>query len=125
MEKYVDLALANWDSIALFIFAIGVLLKARRDGKSWKNALIIAVNTLKDEDKMEGGGTIISQDAIDKARNVANEMDAGLAAIKKVEEIINNANTQKGIKLGSLKGKPIYLEDAVGIWSLLRGFIKK
>lgn len=97
------------------------LYRARKAGQTMAQALIIAVNTLKDEDKMTATGQF-TPETIKKAQDFATSVGADDAAIEKVKVALQGREID--LKVGTYKGKPIYLSEALGIAGLLRN-IKK
>ena len=128
MEKILSFISNHYEVAIMAVIMVFQYVRAVKAGKTGKQALLIAINTLKDEKKMEDSGdvknVIFKPETIIKAKHVANEMDAGIAAFEQVEDLLIKANNKKGLKIGSHKGKPIYLEDAIGIFGMLKTIFK-
>ena len=111
----------NWDAILIAMTGLGLFLKEQKKGKNVSDALMIAINTLKDESKMDKDGHEFKiVETMEKAEQVAEVMESKGSGLQKFEETLEIINTRKGIKIGSHKGKPIYLEDAIGIFGMLK-----
>ena len=93
---------------------------SRKAGKSNAEALIVAINTLKDEAKMEDGK--FSPETIKKAEQFATTIGADDKAIEQVRQALQGKEFD--VKLGSYKGKPIYLSKTLGVASLIRNLRK-
>lgn len=109
--------------VAALTAAMHVYL-AHRQGKTVAETLIILANTLKDESKMPGG--TFSPETIKKAEEFATTIQADDKAIEQVKEVLSGRELD--LKLGSFKGKPIYLSDALklgGLASALGKLVKK
>jgi len=98
-------------------------LKAKRDGKTWAEALHIAVNTLKVEDKMQDGA--FKPELIEKVAVVSEALQVSAEAKAKVETILKEGREVDDIKIASINGKPIYLGDIAGIGSTLAAAINR
>ncbi|GAB1353139.1 hypothetical protein MASR1M12_18730 [Erysipelotrichia bacterium] len=98
-------------------------LKAKKDGKTWAEALHVAVNTLKVEDKMVNGA--FKPELVEKVGAVSEALQVSAAAKQKVEQILKEGREVDDIKIASIKGKPIYLGDIAGIGSTLAAAINR
>jgi hypothetical protein len=98
-------------------------LKAKKDGKTWAEALHIAVNTLKVEDKMQDGA--FKPELIEKVAVVSEALQVSAEAKAKVETILKEGREVDDIKLASINGKPIYLGDIAGIGSTLAAALNR
>lgn len=98
-------------------------LKAKKDGKTWAEALHIAVNTLKVEDKMQDGA--FKPELIEKVAVVSEALQVSAEAKAKVETILKEGREVDDIKIASINGKPIYLGDIAGIGSTLAAAINR
>lgn len=94
----------------LFVTVLLALVQLVRERMKAKEAILLIMNALKDEAKLEGDNQF-SEKTIEKIDKVAEYMNAGKEAVEHVKEVVNDVNRKKGIKIGSIKGKPIYLED--------------
>ena len=94
----------------LFVTVLLALVQLVRERMKAKEAILLIMNALKDEAKLEGDNQF-SEKTIEKIDKVAEYMNAGKEAVEHVKEVVNDVNRKKGIKIGSVKGKPIYLED--------------
>ena len=97
-------------------------LKARKAGKTMAEALHVAINTLKVEDKMEAGA--FKAELVDKVEAVSQALNVSNEAKQQVTKVLNSGH-ELDIKLGSIKGKPIYLGDVTGIGSALAAALQK
>jgi hypothetical protein len=86
---------------------------ARKAGKTAAEAITVLLNTMKVEDKMLPDGRF-KPELIEKADQVSKTLEVSTAAQAQVKEILTSGKTQD-IKLGSIKGKPIYLGHVAGI----------
>lgn len=98
-------------------------LKAKKDGKTWAEALHVAVNTLKVEDKMVNGA--FKPELVEKVGAVSEALQVSTEAKQKVEQILKEGREVDDIKIASIKGKPIYLGDIAGIGSTLAAAINR
>lgn len=105
----------NKSEIALVISVLSAVIYATRQKMKFKDAILLILNTLKDEDKMNSSGTEFTKDAIIKLEEIADKAGTVSAALDTAKKEIEDINRKKGIKIGSYKGKPIYLRDAVGL----------
>lgn len=139
----VNFCVEHKESIAyvlFYVFSIGmVLASAVRQKLNFSEAMILLVNTLKDETKMESDGKAFSQATVTKIDQVAQATKAGATAISEAKAVITTVNTRDittanpgDLKIGSYKGKPVFLSDATAIGSklaaalgVLRGIIRK
>ena len=103
--------------------ALFSLAKAKKDGKTWIEALNVAVNTLKVEEKMENGA--FKPELVQKVSAVSEALQVSNEAKEKVERILKEGREVNDIKIASIKGKPIYLGDIAGIGSALAAAIKR
>lgn len=103
--------------------ALFSLAKAKKDGKTWIEALNVAVNTLKVEEKMENGA--FKPELVQKVSAVSEALQVSNEAKEKVERILKEGREVDDIKIASIKGKPIYLGDIAGIGSALAAAIKR
>jgi hypothetical protein len=104
--------------------AIMHVYKAHKQGKGFGEQILILVNTLKDEKKMIGGE--FSEQTLKKAEEFATTIQADDAAIEEVRQVLKGKELD--VKLGSFKGKPIYLSDGLklgGLASALSKLVKK
>lgn len=114
------LTILPWAITALTILL--AFLKARRDGKTWMEALHVAINTLKVEDKMVEGS--FKTELVEKAEAVSQALQVSKDAKEKVQQVLKEGREQD-IKIASIKGKPIYLGDVAGVGSSLAAALKK
>ncbi len=103
--------------VAILTAAIS-LYKSHKAGKTLAQALVVMANTLKDESKMQAGQ--FGRETIVKAEAFATTIGANDQAVEEVKKALNGKELD--IKLGSYKGKPVYLSDALGIGSVIQGF---
>lgn len=98
------------------------VLKQRKLGKTWAESLAVAINTLKVEDKMINGA--FQPELVDKVGKVAEVLQVSKEAKENVEKVLKEGK-ELDIKIGSIKGKPIYLGDVAGIGSSLAAALKR
>lgn len=98
------------------------VLKHRKLGKTWAESLAVAINTLKVEDKMINGA--FQPELVDKVGKVAEVLQVSKEAKENVEKVLKEGK-ELDIKIGSIKGKPIYLGDVAGIGSSLAAALKR
>jgi len=120
----------NKETIASIIVALITFLQAIKAKVQAREAIMLVVNTLKDEDKLTPTGQFKSQ-TIEKIDQVATIAKVSTGAVENVKQVINDVN-RGGIKLGSYNGKPVYLEDVSRVGSqlgaalqVLRGVLKR
>lgn len=105
--------------VAILTAAVS-LYKSHKAGKSFAEAMTVLVNTLKDENKMVDGK--FSSATIEKAEALATTIGANDVAVEQVKSALKGKELD--IKLGSLKGKPVYLSDALQVGGIIQGFSK-
>lgn len=105
--------------VAILTAAVS-LYKSHKAGKSFAEAMTVLVNTLKDENKMVDGK--FSSATLEKAEALANTIGANDVAVEQVKSALKGKELD--IKLGSLKGKPVYLSDALQVGGIIQGFSK-
>ena len=117
----------NFDTVVTYagylvavMTALISLYKSHRAGKTFAEAMTVLVNTLKDENKMVDGK--FSSATLEKAEVFATTIGANDAAVEQVKGALKGKELD--IKLGSLKGKPVYLSDALQIGGIIQGFGK-
>lgn len=122
----------DWATIAIMVLpwlitiltVFLALIKAKRDGKTWMEALHVAVNTLKVEDKMIDGE--FKEELVSKAGKVSEALQVSKEAKEKVEQVLKEGREVKGgIKLASINGQPIYLADVAGVGSALSAALQR
>lgn len=91
---------------------------AIRSDKDAAEALLLAVNVLKDEGKMVDGR--FSDATMKKLQQVSDILGVGLAAKSKVEEVISSGSEVKDVRVASINGKKIYLSDLAKIGSIAK-----
>ena len=132
----------NKETLVALMSALFVLYRAWQEKKTGAGALQLVINVLKDEakatDNQGPDGKFIPLDTIkiaNKLQAVAETVNASPAATAKVTQAISAVNQAASghedagdIKVGSYKGKPIYLGKTVGavanvraIWNVIRG----
>lgn len=124
MEFNVDTAISTVSVIITVATIVMSVLKSKKEGKTLGEALTLLVNVLKVEDKMTPDGKF-KQDLIDKTQVAAEALKVGQEAKDQVTKIISNGEHAGDIKVASIKGKPIYVGDIVGIGSSLAGALLK
>lgn len=103
-----------WVLTALsFLYAF---FKAKKAGKTTAEAITLAINTLKVEDKMADG--TFKPELIQKVEAAAEVLQVSKEAKDKVQTVLREGR-EMDIKLGSINGKKIYLGDVTGIGSAL------
>ena len=108
--------LENWELAVLVIGFAYHVYKLRKQGKTTLEALQLAFNVLKDEAKMVDGK--FSKDTVKKLEEVAETIDTSKKAVTQVKQAMQGAEID--IKLGSYRGKPIFLSEALGIGAAIR-----
>ena len=98
--------------------AIWHFYKARQSGATAAESLLLVINTLKDESKLTDGA--FSEDAFKKVEDVAETVGANTKAVEKAKEALNGRELDA--KIGSYRGKPIYISDALKVGGIAQGF---
>lgn len=96
------------------------LYKSHKAGQTLAQSLIVLANTLKDESKMVGGQFTLK--TVEKAEEVAREIGANDVAVEQVKQALRGKELD--LKLGSWKGKPVYLSDALKLGGIAEGLRK-
>jgi len=129
-NQIVTFIVENKETLASVIVAIFTLVQAIKAKLQAREALMLVVNTLKDEDKLTPAGQFKAE-TIDKIEKVATIAKVSTGAVESVKQVINDVN-RGGLKLGSYKGKPVYLEDVGRVGSqlgaalqVLRGVLRR
>lgn len=118
-----DLFFAILPWLITLLTMVLAVIKARKDGKTWSEALHIAVNTMKVEDKMDSGA--FKPELVQKVGVVSEALQASAEAKEKVEKILREGREVDDIKIASINGKKIYLGDLTGIGSALAAAINR
>ena len=116
MENFVQYA----GYVVAALTAIISLYRNYKAGKSAAEALTVIVNVLKDENKMLNGK--FSPETVQKAEEVAKAISADDVAVEQVKQVLKGREIDA--KVGSYKGKPIYLSDVLSVGGLLRRVAK-
>ena len=96
------------------------LYKSHKAGKTLAETAMILINTLKDESKMVGGQFTTA--TVDKAKAVAEKISADSVAVETAKNALIGKETD--IKLGSYKGKPIYLSRILSLGAGVKNILK-
>lgn len=113
--------IATWlGYIIAFLSFVWHFFQSRKAGKNAAQSLLIAINTLKDENKLANGR--FTHATIEKAEKVAEAIGANDVAFEQVKTALKGQEVD--VKLGSYKGKPIYLSDALGAGGLIKNLKK-
>lgn len=102
---------------------LAAYLKARRDGKAISEAVTLAINVLKVEEKMTNGA--FKQELIEKADVAAEVLQTGERARDEVMQALQMGREVPDLKIGSIKGKPIYLGQIAGVGAALAAALRK
>lgn len=116
VKQVFDFTVSNWELIVLVLGVVFHVYKQKKLGKSTSESLILAFNVLKDEAKMVDGK--FSDDAIKKLEEVSEVIGTSKESVEKVKTAMRGAEVD--IKLGSYRGKPIYLSEALGLGAIIR-----
>ena len=123
MENILKLVGDNKDIILFIVGIVVLIIKNMLNGRKFKNALILAINAMKDESKIKDDKFDFS--LVKKVKEI-NKLHVGDAkAAKEVEKLIESMNNKDGMKVGSYKGKPIYVRDVAGVIGMLGGIFRK
>ena len=114
------LILENWELIALVLGFLWHVYKLRKQGKTTLEALQLAFNVLKDEAKMVDGR--FSPDTLKKLEEAAEVIEASQESAQAVKRAMQGAEVD--IKLGSFRGKPVFLSNALGLGAIVRSLRK-
>lgn len=101
----------NPDTVVLIVSLILAAIQAMREHMKAGDAILLLLNTLKDENKLENGEQF-TKEAVEKLEKVAEVTETTKSTINHVKKVIGDVNRKKGIKIGSYHHKPIYLRDA-------------
>lgn len=107
--EWLDLLYAKSDTLSLAALLIYVILKAVAMKLNLTQALQLAINVLKDEDKQVDDE--FTNATVDKVDAVAAEIKADVKAVTAVKEALDKSSAKGGTKIASIGGKPIYAED--------------
>jgi hypothetical protein len=105
------------------ISAAVVLYKSLKADKDIAEAVTLAVNVLKVEDKMLPNGKF-STELTAKVASAADALQVGAKAKQQVTDIINTGHTAD-LKIASINGKPIYLGSVLGIGAGLAAALRR
>ncbi|MDD5486813.1 MAG: hypothetical protein PHW65_04600 [Dehalococcoidales bacterium] len=129
MKEYLSSLTAN-DVVAIIGYLIAALTaivsfyRSYKAGKSASEALLIVINALKDEEKMVDGA--FSKQTLQKIEDFATTIQADDKAVKQAKQALQGRELD--VKIGSFKGKPIFLSDALklgGLVSAVRKAVRK
>ena len=112
-----ELAITYLGYVVAVLTAILHFYKARKAGATAAEATLLIVNTLKDESKLTGGA--FSQDTLKKVEDVASAVGANTQAVEQAKEALKGRELDA--KIGSYRGKPIYLSDALKVGGVAQG----
>lgn len=115
-----DTIVTHLGYVVAVLTAIISLYKSHKAGQTFAQSLIVLVNTLKDEDKMVGGQFTLK--TLKKAEEVATAIGANDVAVEQVKQALKGKELD--VKLGSWKGKPIYLSNALQFGGVVQGLGK-
>jgi len=108
--------------ISLAISSIAIVYESRKAGKDWGDTLADVLTFLKNREVMTASG--YAPELVDQITEFSVAVESSAASKAKVEEVLHApATTGTGLKVGSLNGKPIYLENVLGVGSALAGVI--
>ena len=112
MTEVLNFITDNQQSIATLVTLILAIVKIIRDKVEAKNALMLLLNSLKNENQMAGNQ--FTKELLEKVQSVAEIQKVSQDTLKEVVETIEKP--RDGLKIGSYKGKAIYVQD-VGVVS--------
>lgn len=110
MEDVLNLLQENREFIVVLVSLILALIEIVRERMKARDGLMLLMNSLKVEGKMEGNK--FADALLKKVEEVAKVQKVGSDALNEVKSVLNT--DRKGIKIGSYNGQPVYLKD-VGI----------
>jgi len=112
--------LSHIDTIIAVLTALAMFFKMVKEKVTAGQALVLLGNALQDEHKMVDGQ--FTPATVAKVENIAATTGAPAPAVTAVTDALTKINdaakttgAQNGIKVGSLNGKPVYLDQVVGI----------
>jgi hypothetical protein len=105
------------------ISAAVVFYKSMKADKDIAEAVTLAVNVLKVEDKMQPNGKF-PEALTAKVASAADALQVGAKAKQQVTDIINSGHTAD-LKIASINGKPIYLGSVLGIGAGLAAALRR
>ena len=112
-----ELAITYIGYAVAVLTAIWHFYKARQSGATAAESLLLVINTLKDESKLTGGA--FSEDALKKVEDVASAVGANTQAVEQAKEALKGRELDA--RIGSYRGKPIYLSDALKVGGVAQG----
>lgn len=115
----VDFLVENKETIIELVAILFVIAHAVKQKMSFRQTIALVINTLKDEEKMDGDQ--FTPETKVKLEEIAKEIGANSKALEEAKRGLDS--THSGTKIGSHKGKPIYLEDVLKKVSLIGGLI--
>jgi len=110
-------------TVGMVVSWLVAFLKARKDKRTLAESITLAINTLKVEGKMANGS--FAPDLIAKAEAAAEVLQVGEAAKAEVVKALKEGEHVNDLKIGSIRGQPIYLGSALGIGSALAAALRK
>lgn len=110
MQEYIEILQNNRELLSIGITVLLAIIEIVRERMKSKDALMLLLNSLKDENKMQGNK--FSDALIDKLYQVAEVQKVGKDALEEVKQTIEKP--RDGLRIGSYRGKPIYVQD-VGV----------
>lgn len=113
----VELAITYLGYAVAAITAILHFYGARKAGATAAESLLLVINTLKDESKLADGA--FSEDALRKVEEVAETVGANTQAVEQAKEALKGRELDA--KIGSYRGKPIYISDALKVGGIAQG----
>ncbi len=126
LKTALDWAVAHPQEAASYLVVLLTIYQAVRERMHLREAILLVASVLKDEAKMPGGA--FTPATVAKVEQVAEVVGAGQTAVAEVKKAIADVNAAAAaspgapvndIKIGSYKGKPVYLGQVTAIGSRL------
>lgn len=129
LKTALDWAVTHPQEAASYLVVLLTIYQAVRERMRLREAILLVASVLKDESKMPGGA--FTPATIAKVEQVAEVVGAGATAVAEVKQAIADVNAASAasssspgapvsdIRIGSYKGKPVYLGQVTAIGSRL------
>jgi hypothetical protein len=112
----------HWETLSAIVIALLTTYRAYQEKLSGIEALKLVINVFKDEGKKDGELPLHAEKTIEKVILVAHQLETPTKAVEAVKTAVSDVNesAKDDTKIGSYKGKPIYLGSVLSIADKVR-----
>jgi len=122
LKEIMEFIVNNSALITSCILLLLSVVQIIRKNISWENKVTLIINALKDEKKMLVDGKVFKPETLVKIHEVGEKIGATKKEIEQAKAEINKHDNfdNKGIKVGTHNGRPIYLRDGLNLFNKLK-----